>query len=405
MQARRLRSFNPSHLSLKKSAVNADSIANSLKYFIQMLITHPTPSTIQEAIKLAFCHLSADEFPARRELIMSLIDVGMIELEGFFIGVEGGVVVGVLISQLRPDGLMTIWHPATLHNRPIQPFFPPLENYAKSHKIPAIVLLADKDQTVEDKTFVENGFEYISDMLMLVSNVSAPPVETNKQQTDKSLTTNLSSNLSPNKSNKFTSDKNDFRLQFVPVSEFSTIDKNYKNDKNDENDENIVKVAGKVDGGYCEADFCERLKRLIGETYVNTRDFPKLLSLTTATKMLDEYRRNNFSRPDLCFVIRKLSSDNNDKVDSGEVKDVGVLLLLDMPPDQIELTYMGLVEDARGQGYANEIIKFARDKTVVSGRKLITTAVDEQNTPALQSYLKQGFVAWDRKKIYAKIFS
>ncbi|MDR1478087.1 MAG: GNAT family N-acetyltransferase [Planctomycetaceae bacterium] len=335
-----------------------------------MLITHPTRAEIVESVRLAFRHLPPNEFPARQQLIMNLVDAGSIEMDGFFIGSDGGVVVGVLISQLRPDGLISIWYPATLDNRSPQQFFPLLNNYAKSRNAPAIVLMTDKDQVIDEKVIFDNGFEYISDMLMLVANAA-----TESNQTVENL--------------------NSARLKFIPLysSCFEIPEAEH------------VSVAlrsgcsGAKPTAHTGFDIhvstCrERLIKLMAKTYVNTRDFPKLLELSPVDNILDEYWRNIFFRSDLWFFVQKM----------GEGEDIGVLLLSDVPPEHVELTYMGLIEDARGQGFSREIIQFAQNTTVACGRKLVTTIVDEQNAAALKSYLKRGFVAWDRKKVYAKFF-
>jgi GNAT superfamily N-acetyltransferase len=312
-----------------------------------MLITNPTFAMISDAIDLSFRHLPQGEFPARRQLITNLIDVGSIEMDGFFVGIEGGVVVGVLISQLRPDGLVSIWYPATADNRPLEPFFPPLDSYAKSRNAPAIVLITDKDQSIDEKMIFDNGFEYISDMLMLFSAAS----------TDESA-----------------QNQNNTRLKFIPIAK--TI------------------------------NYCERLINLMSETYVNTKDFPKLLALSPVNNILDEYLRNVFFRPELWFFVQKLHEPelNGEHKNDDNNNDIGVLLLSDVPPDQIELTYMGLIDSERGQGYSHEIIQFTQNTAAAHGRKLVSTIVDDQNSNALQSYLKQGFTAWDRKKVYAKIY-
>ncbi|MDR2644225.1 MAG: hypothetical protein LBC74_15695 [Planctomycetaceae bacterium] len=314
-----------------------------------MLITHPTSLSIQDSIKFAFRHLSEDEFPARQQLIMNLIENGSIEPDGFFVGIDNDIIVGVSIAQLRHDGLIMIWHPVTSDNYTIRPFFPLIDDYAKSRNAPAVILIADKDQFVDEKIFFENGFTYISDMLMLASNAS----ETVTQIANENL-------------------KNNSLLQFIPASK----DTNKNGEKN----------------------YREHIIKLMCETYVNTRDFPKLLMLSPVDRILDEYQRNPFFRPELWFFVRKLyGSDKN-------YKDIGVLLLTDSPPDQIELTYMGLVEAERGQKYSKEIIKFTKKTACDYGRKLVTTAVDERNIAALRSYINHGFITWDRKKIYAKIF-
>ncbi|MDR1290521.1 MAG: GNAT family N-acetyltransferase, partial [Planctomycetaceae bacterium] len=251
----------------------------------------------------------------------------------------GGAVVGVLIAQLRPDGLVSIWYPATKENRPLEPLLSHLDNYTLSRNAPAIILIADKDQFIDEKLIFANGFEYISDMLMLFSAV--PPTN----------------NIVPTNNSK--------RLRFIPVDQTN----NYR----------------------------EPLINLMAQTHVNTKDFPKLLALSPVNNILDEYLRNPFFRSDIWFFVQKLhAADNN--------KNIGVLLLNDIPPDNIELTYMGLINNERGQGYSHEIIQFAKQITANNGRKLLSTVVDDQNTNALHAYIKQGFTAWDRKKVYAKIF-
>jgi len=63
-----------------------------------------------------------------------------------------------------------------------------------------------------------------------------------------------------------------------------------------------------------------------------------------------------------------------------------------------------LIESARGQGFSHDIVRFAKAEVCRGNRKLLLTAADEQNVPACQSYLAQGFRAWDRKKVYARFF-
>ena len=84
--------------------------------------------------------------------------------------------------------------------------------------------------------------------------------------------------------------------------------------------------------------------------------------------------------------------------------DIGVLLLTDASPEQFELTYMGLLESARGQGFSREIVRFAKEITSREKRLLLLTSVDEKNVPVCQSYLSQGFKAWGRRRVYASFF-
>ena len=108
--------------------------------------------------------------------------------------------------------------------------------------------------------------------------------------------------------------------------------------------------------------------------------------------VLQGYKSGGLFRPELWFFLQE------------EGNDVGVLLLTDATPEQMELTYMGLLESARGKGFAREIVRFAKEITSQQKKVLLLTSVDEKNVPACQSYLAQGFRAWDRKKVFARFF-
>jgi GNAT superfamily N-acetyltransferase len=140
-------------------------------------------------------------------------------------------------------------------------------------------------------------------------------------------------------------------------------------------------------------DVSKRLKRLVKDTYQHSLDFPDLMQIAPVEDVLQGYKASGLLRPELWFFIQK------------DGVDIGVLLLTDASPEQLELTYMGLLESARGQGFSREIVRFAKEITRQEKRLLLLTSVDEKNVPACQSYLSHGFKAWDRRRIYARFFS
>ena len=152
-----------------------------------------------------------------------------------------------------------------------------------------------------------------------------------------------------------------YRLQFIPLSNYAE-------------------------------DVSARLTPLVKETYHDSLDFPDLMQIAPVEHVLQGYKAGALFRPELWFFIQK------------EGVDVGALLLTDTSPEQFELTYMGLIESARRQGYAREIVRFAKEITSQWKRQLLLTSVDEKNIPACQTYLAQGFRAWDRKKVYVRLF-
>ena len=152
-----------------------------------------------------------------------------------------------------------------------------------------------------------------------------------------------------------------YRLQFIPLSEHSD-------------------------------DVTDRLTRLVKETYSHSLDFPDLMQIAPVEHVVQGYKTGALFHPELWFFVQC------------EGVDIGALLLTDVPPDQFELTYMGLIESARGQGFSREMVRFAKTMTNQWKRSLLLTSVDEKNIPACQCYLSQGFKAWDRKKVYARFF-
>ena len=135
-----------------------------------------------------------------------------------------------------------------------------------------------------------------------------------------------------------------------------------------------------------------RLTRLVKATYDNSLDFPDLMEIAPVEQVVQGYKTGAVFRPELWFFIQH------------EGVDIGMLLLTDAAPDLFELTYMGLLESARGRGFAKEIVCFARERTSRENRLLLATSVDEKNLPACQTYLSHGFKAWDRKRVYVRFF-
>lgn len=299
-----------------------------------IIITNPTEAELEITLGVAFQHLSPSEFPLRIEAMMQQYRLGHVNLSGVFQAKHENTLVGAMYAQCRPDGSVMLWVPAMAKGFPLEPMFESLEQLCRSQNAFAAVALADRDQPFDEQALCSIGqFRLLSDLIYLVAEVSA-----NEQQV-----------------------KTTYRLQFIPLSDFSE-------------------------------DISERLARLVKATYHHSLDFPDLMQIAPVEHVLQGYKTGVLFRPELWFIIQK---DNT---------DMGVLLLTDASPEQFELTYMGLLESARRQGFSREIVRFAKEITSREQRLLLLTSVDEKNVPASQSYLSQGFKAWDRKKVYVRFF-
>lgn len=137
-----------------------------------------------------------------------------------------------------------------------------------------------------------------------------------------------------------------------------------------------------------------RLLALLEQTYQGTLDCPRLNGVRRAEDVLASYRFSGQFDPARWFVAS----------DAGE--DLGCLLLGDHPAnEQWELIYVGLTPAARGRGFGRQLVRQAQWLTRRSGRARLVLSVDAGNGPALGLYASEGFVAWDRRAIYLRIFS
>jgi GNAT superfamily N-acetyltransferase len=281
------------------------------------------------------------EIGVRISAILGQYEAGVLQLGGIFQAKYERKIVGALYSQCRPDGSVMLWVPSMTSGFSSAPFYEPLEKFCRSQEAFAAVALADNNQPFDEETFCTAGqFEFLSDLVYLVSSVSQD--EKIDEKTGEK----------PAKGG---------RLRFVPISD-------------------------------CSADPPERLVNLVSATYRQSLDFPKLMQIASVDDVLYGYRIGALFRPELWFYIQH------------EGKDIGVLFLTDQSSEQFELTYMGLLEEARGNGFSKEIVQFAQSVASQWKRSLLLTSVDEKNIPACQSYLAHGFQAWDRKKVFARFF-
>ena len=298
-----------------------------------LTITNPTEAELETTLKVAFQHLSQDEYAVRLGAIMQHHRSGQVDLQGVFQAKYENTLVGAMYAQCRPDGAVMLWVPSMAKEFSFEPIFEPLVQFCQSKNAFAAVALADRNQPFDEETFCTVGqFRFLSDLIYLAVEIS------------------------PNEPQ----DKGN-RLQFVPISDYSD-------------------------------DIADRLTRLVKQTYQNSLDFPDLMQIAPVEQVVQGYKTASLFRPELWFFIQQGGAD------------IGALLLTDAPPEQMELTYMGLLESARGQGLAREIVRFAKGVASREKRLLLLTSVDAKNIAACQSYLSQGFKAWDRKKVYVRLF-
>jgi mycothiol synthase len=138
----------------------------------------------------------------------------------------------------------------------------------------------------------------------------------------------------------------------------------------------------------------DRLARIVDATYRETLDCPKLNHVRQLDDVLAGYRATGKFTPDRWLIVRYGN------------RDVGCLLLADHPRyENMELVYMGVIPENRGQHWGADIARHAQWVARQACRPRLVLAVDASNRPAINMYASVGFRTWDQRRIYYRIFS
>ncbi len=139
-------------------------------------------------------------------------------------------------------------------------------------------------------------------------------------------------------------------------------------------------------------DTPERLGELLVRTYEGSLDCPQLNGIRDSSDVLDGYRQQGTFDPERWFIV------------ANQGEDIGTLILtVHSDSGNWELVYMGLVPEQRGNGFGREVLDYAMWKAGEGGAERLVLAVDQDNQPALENYERAGFVAWDRRTVYARL--
>ncbi|MBI2826522.1 MAG: GNAT family N-acetyltransferase [Planctomycetia bacterium] len=142
-----------------------------------------------------------------------------------------------------------------------------------------------------------------------------------------------------------------------------------------------------------DASDLSRLTAIVEQTYEGTLDCPALGGVRDVRDVLAGYRASGVFDAGRWLMVRRDS------------QDIGCLLLTDHPEDeQWEIVYAGLVPAARGRGHGATIARYAQWRAKEAGRRQLVLAVDAANAPAVSAYAEAGFVVWDRRGAFLRVF-
>jgi ribosomal protein S18 acetylase RimI-like enzyme len=131
----------------------------------------------------------------------------------------------------------------------------------------------------------------------------------------------------------------------------------------------------------------------LARTYEGTLDCPEVTGVRTTEEVIDGHRAQGVHDPARWWLAR----------DGG--RPLGVLLLTAMPEWQSwDVIYVGVVPEARRQGWGRELMHKALRSAHAAEVPQVTLSVDARNRPAWTLYSRLGFEPYDRREVYLAIW-
>ncbi len=139
---------------------------------------------------------------------------------------------------------------------------------------------------------------------------------------------------------------------------------------------------------YVECD-ASLFHRTLERTYIDTQDCPELNGVRGVMEVILGHQSQGRFDPDRWFLAFAAG------------QPVGVLLLTEVPESgDWDLSYTGIVPEARRQGFGTALVVKALIEAQLADAMYLSLAVDGRNHPALGLYRKLRFEPYDRREVY-----
>jgi mycothiol synthase len=128
-------------------------------------------------------------------------------------------------------------------------------------------------------------------------------------------------------------------------------------------------------------------------TYKDTLDCPELNGVRGVEEVIAGHRGQSHFDPDLWLLAL------------ADGLPVGVLLLMRSPETHDwEISYVGVVPEARRRGFGRELVLKALAEARTAGAPCLTLSVDGRNQPARELYRVLGFEPYDRREVFLAVW-
>jgi ribosomal protein S18 acetylase RimI-like enzyme len=144
---------------------------------------------------------------------------------------------------------------------------------------------------------------------------------------------------------------------------------------------------------YCRCDQA-LFHRTLQRSYEQTHDCPEVNGVRNLEEVLEGHQAQGIHNPEHWWLALQAN------------EPVGVLLVAEISESQgWDLSYVGVIPEARGRGIGRELTRKAMQEARAAGATQITLAVDTRNRPAWSLYFDLGFESFDRREVYLAVWN
>jgi ribosomal protein S18 acetylase RimI-like enzyme len=137
----------------------------------------------------------------------------------------------------------------------------------------------------------------------------------------------------------------------------------------------------------------ERFHETLLRTYIDSQDCPEVTGVRTIEEIIEGHRAQGNFVADRWLLAQQ------------GARQVGVLLLTDTPElNSWDVSYVGVVPEARRHGFGTELLCKALVEARAGGADQLTLSVDARNKPALGLYRRLGFEMIEDREVYLAIW-
>jgi ribosomal protein S18 acetylase RimI-like enzyme len=140
---------------------------------------------------------------------------------------------------------------------------------------------------------------------------------------------------------------------------------------------------------------CDRalFHQVLWRTYEQTRDCPEVNGVRTLEEIVAGHQAQGLYNPEHWWLAQQAG------------QPVAALLVAELPEQGWDLSYVGVVPEARRRGIGQALTRKALDEARAAGAPQLTLAVDTRNLPAWNLYRHLAFEPFEQREVYLAIWN